>query len=72
MKHNFKLIPKEKIIMGGPMNVFIRCNNKGCIAGMDWATSEDPKILLQQVQKEAIPNCSYFPSFGRRINVNSN
>ena len=62
-KHNLVLIPREKIIMGGPMNVFIRCKNKGCIIGIDWMSLDDPKVLLERANKEMNigreENCPY-------------
>lgn len=58
-KHNFVLIPREKIIMGGPMNVFIRCKNKGCIAGIDWCSLEDEQKLLGEAKKLLPNNCPY-------------
>ena len=47
-KHNYTLIPRKKMRDGGPMNVFIRCKNKSCIAGIDWMALDDPKKLLQE------------------------
>lgn len=62
-KHNFVLVPREKIIMGGPMNVFIRCKRKGCVAGIDWSSLEDPKVLLGRAKKESPSNCPYVPKW---------
>jgi len=58
MKHNFVLIPKEKIIMGGPMEIFIRCKNKGCIAGVDWSGG-DPKEQLKLTKKNVKGDCPF-------------
>lgn len=57
MKHNFQLIPKEKIRMGGPMNIFIRCKNNGCVAGVDWMSLGDPQLLLKKTQAEVPETC---------------
>ena len=57
-KHNFYLVPKEKIIMGGPMNVFVRCKNKGCIAGAELSFGDEQEFL-KQVIKNSKDNCPF-------------
>ena len=60
-QHNLQLIPREKILMGGPMNIFIRCINRGCIAGIDWCTPESSEKLLKEAKAKFPNNCPYKP-----------
>lgn len=43
--------------MGGPMNIFIRCKNNGCVAGVDWMSLGDPQLLLKKTQAEVPETC---------------
>lgn len=64
-KHKLYLVPKEKIIAGGPMNIFIRCKNKGCSVGIDWMSLEDPEILLEKTRKDIKSDCPYSIDFSK-------
>ena len=58
MKHNFVLIPKEEIVGGGPMTIFVRCTNKDCIAGADLSMG-DAEQFLEDIKAKSKGNCPF-------------